>query len=493
MSATPRTVVVLPVSRTDASQIARRVIRPPGEAATPKLVRDLFGENYIPGTFMLSERKERPAFLWDEEDGEYEGWMRRVTRSHVEAIARGGFLPSGIDAGSLTKVEDAVLEILEVRLGSGRTLCDSVTNQQVTDIVWRILKTVFLGNPYASCHLLREVNDLGRRCATRILQRHRPDDPISALKWSVVAGAVGADIKARYTAAGPSPMREGAIIQIPGAPGEPEFETVGEEIERRATQTFGIDCSDDFLRDVIGKSGEVSLLFFTDDYVETVFDLWAILTLLREKQNLQVTIVPKWGQQANDASFEDVQELLADPLFEDLRAMEGVRFHVAPNGPAGSGISAYELSPRILEALRSVDVVLFKGARSFEMLQGVKKTAYFAFNVLHSYTETLTGLDATLGPSVLLRYEAGVPAFQDFRHRAERKATLASGRVVGLARMTALEYVEAIKSQQYARFVCEGQDRNTASMALVERAKALNKTFAQLTLDHGCLPTTGVR
>jgi hypothetical protein len=411
-----------------------------------------------------------------------------MTRSHVEALVRAKILRDSTNTGFLRAIEDAMLATLDAPLESGLTLCESITNQQVTDIVWRILKALLTGNPYASHHIFWEFNELGHAYAVGILKRDSPGDPELAFRLSIVVGAMGIDIKAQYTAAGPSPLVSTAIIRLSTDGGKRPLDSVQREIDLRAAEPFGIDCCDDFHRDVLTKPGPMSLLFFTDDYIETVFDLWAIQTWLGSKHDLEVTIVPKWGQHANDASFDDIVTLLNEPLFDRLNALRGIRFYVVSQGPAGSGINAYELSSHILEALASADVVLFKGARSYEMMQGVRKTAYFAFNVLRSYTETLTGLDATKCPSVILRQEAGVPSFDDFRSRAQRKHTLSSGRVIGLARMTALEYVEAIRSQRYAQLVREGRSRDSVNAALMEQARISGKTFAQVVLEQGSAP-----
>lgn len=484
MSVTPKIAIALPINKTEAARIARTVVCPPNETAETKLVHSLFGEDYIPGTFMLAERKNSPAFLRDEPEDNYENWIRAMVRSHIEALLRAKILPSPMDTGILGSVEDVVRTVLDAPLESGMTLCESVTNQQVTDIVWRILKTLLTGDPYASYHVFREFNQLGRKYAVEILRRERPNDPILVLRRSVVTGALGVDIKAQYTAAGPSPLVSAAVIRLSADQGKIAFESVQREIESRTTKAFAIDFCDDFHRDVLTKPGPVSLVFFSDDYIETIFDLWAIQTWLSHKHDLNVTIVPKWGHHANDASFNDVVSLLNEPLFDGLRARKGIRFCIASNGPVGSGINAYELSLHILEVLASADVVLFKGARSYEMMQGIRKTAYFAFNVLHSYTETLTGLDATQCPAVILRQEVGVASFDDFRFRAQRKRTLSNGRMTSLARMTALEYVEAIRSQHYARLVHEGRSRDAVNAAIMEQARASGKTFAQVILEQ---------
>lgn len=484
MSFTLKMENAMPISDIEVAKIARIVIYPPYETADIESVHNLFGKEYVPGTFILSERKNTPSFI-EEGEGDYGNWVRLMIRSHVEALVRAGLLPSPTDSGCLRSIEDVTLSVLDAPLESGMALCESITNQQVTDIVWRILKTLLTGDPFTPYHVFQEFNELGRKYAVELLSQKKLSDPILAFKYAVVAGALGVDIKLQYTAAGPSPLVSDAIIKLPTDQGGITLENIQREIELRAARAIAIDCLNDLNRDVLIKPGSVSIVFFSDDYIETIFDLWVIQTWLQYKHDLSITLVPKWGPHANDASFEDIVSLLSEPLFNYLRAVRGTRFCLATNGPAGSGINAYEFSPHILEALTSADVVLFKGARSYEMLQGIRKTTYFVFNVLHSYTETLTGLDATDCPAVILRQEAGVSSFDDFRARAQRKHMFSSVRTIGLARMTALEYMEAIRSQHYSRLICKGRNRDDVNAEIMEQARSTGKTFAQVVLERG--------
>ena len=98
LSTNQRSTIALPISSEKAVQIARRVVSPPNKAPTAALVHDLFGEDYVPGTFILAERKDSPAFLRDEQEESYEGWIRAMTRSHLEALVRAELLQVPMDA-----------------------------------------------------------------------------------------------------------------------------------------------------------------------------------------------------------------------------------------------------------------------------------------------------------------------------------------------------------------------------------------------------------
>lgn len=423
----------------EPEEIARLVVKPPWREENSRPVKIFFGADYVPGTFFLAERKKKPAFLWDEGGENYEEWIRTMVKSHLNALCR-ACSRFKIDQDFQTSIEDIVLKVLDSALGPDRVLSEVVTNQQATDIVWRIVKVLLMGDPYASFHICETFNKLGRRYALGVLKRGAPQDSFTAFKYSIVSGALGSDVKALYVAAGPSPIVNTSIIKLFSGIRKPTIGEIGGEMKRRVIKPFPIDQFNEFQKDVLDKTRPITLAFFTDDYIETIFDLWAIQLWLRLNPYLRVHLIPRWGQYANDASYEDVIELVREPLFEDLKNLYRKRFMIIKYGPPGSGMNAHEFSMRVFKALRASDVVLFKGSRAFEMMQGIRKPAYFGFSVLHSFTETLTGLDASECPGVFLKQEPGLSSFEDFRARAWRKHQFPSGRIVGLAKKTAYEH-----------------------------------------------------
>ena len=69
-------------------EIARRIIALPSDVADGTSVEELFGRDYDPGTFMLSERESNPAFLFDEDIQEYKEWVFHKVDTELRLLSR---------------------------------------------------------------------------------------------------------------------------------------------------------------------------------------------------------------------------------------------------------------------------------------------------------------------------------------------------------------------------------------------------------------------
>lgn len=431
----------LPLSKSDQDYLASNIMHPPYQVANIQAVHNIFGIDYSPGLFFISERKSQPEYLTDEEGRDYDTWIRLMTYSYLRSLQDTGYISSKLDDSILDSVGGSCLKVMETPARDGRPLCEHITNQQVTDVLSRIIKAIITGNMFAPLHIFKKFNRCGKNLALDILRSINPSDLLMNLRRSIIAGSVGLDVKRLQVSIGPSPIVTRNTININSTIKPKRSSLVQAEIDNRAKECFAIDFCQKFLDLILTSTNNISLIWFTDDLIETVFDLYNMQAWLNVNANLNITVVPKHGQHANDASFEDVVEIISDHLFSGLRTNLGGRFNILMNGPAGSGINAFEFGPSILTALISADVVVFKGARAFEMAQGMNKEVYFGFNVLRSFTESLTGLDAKNAPSVFLQREPGMPSFNGFRDRAERKKTFGK-RSIGVAKTTTIEYIE---------------------------------------------------
>ena len=480
------------ITKDQAREIVRLVTLSADIATNVEIVNELFGPDYIPGTFTLAERKDNPVFLEDDYGGGYESWVRSITRSHLQVLSRAGLSPVSFDHEYIQAMGDAVLMVLDSSSETGLPLCEQITNQQVTDVVWRILKVLLYGDPYYPLHVFRDFNEMGWGLAIALLTEQQMTSPVMALQRSIAAGALGVDIKSQYSAAGPSPVVHSGIIRMVASNGTlRDLEEIEKDLEARTAEGLAIDFSQELKQEVMDRFGPVLLLFFADDLIETIFDLAVIQLWLEFNDDLTVTVVPRHGQHANDASFDDVKALLRQPLFGYLASLEQTRFFVLPNGPAGSGVNAYELSRSVLRALASADIVILKGARAYEMFQGLRKVTYFAFNVLRSFTESLVGLDATGCPRVLVRQDPGISSFVDFRARACRERKCQSGRNIRVARMTTVEYAAALKSSEFARLVETRGDRGATISSIEKEALSTGKTLAEAILGPTAIGELG--
>jgi hypothetical protein len=221
-----------------------------------------------------------------------------------------------------------------------------------------------------------------------------------------------------------------------------------------------------------------------------MFDLKVIELQMKINPCLNVTVIPRNGSHGHDASFDDVAELLAEEkTFAQLNNLRDAgRIHVCSKGPRTSCVDGRKLSQEVATHLVNADVVVIKGARSYEMLQGLKRRTYFCLSGSCSFTEALTGLDMDLAQGIMLRQDPGVLTYADFRAQSTRRAIARSGRAFGLARMTATEYSSARRSRQYRAHLRRFNNQVDACNAwLLATAKELGRTFSEVTLGKELL------
>jgi len=139
--------------------------------------------------------------------------------------------------------------------------------------------------------------------------------------------------------------------------------------------------------------------------------------LLGEFPHIEIDCVPRSIRCGNDATWQDVEEFLDH--FPNLK--KSPRFRVHKAGPKLGTVNLLKLDHNIMDLLEITDIVDARGARNFEMMQGINRDAYFSFMVCREFSEAVTGLFAEDTPLIFLRQPAGEKSFEGFRQRSERK------------------------------------------------------------------------
>src|SRR5262249_17770908 len=133
--------------------------------------------------------------------------------------------------------------------------------------------------------------------------------------WRVAidAGLIGAEIKERSLGTrttGPGSLRRAIPLETDSGLVSPP--TILDELMRRRTEPLGIDFRAEYIAEVLVAGVPRSVAWFTDDYIETIFDLKLIEAHLRLKPDLSVAIIPRDGSYRQDASFDDIIQLLTE-------------------------------------------------------------------------------------------------------------------------------------------------------------------------------------
>ncbi len=418
------------------------IIKPPENIAKKEIIDKLFDADYIPGTFMFNERDENPDFL-SEKSG-CEKTIRNMVENNLKALklSRVYYIPKT----ETKKIQDTIIDLFWSKIEGKKKLYETITDQELTDTIWTCLKYILTGDKDTEFHVYRDFNNMGLQLAIPILRKVDYSNIKDLIKLSILAGRIGVDLKEKYyrtqkyIGLGPSKLNKKNIIPLDVNENlEERIERVYSKLKEFMKQPVGIDCRDKYLEKT---SEENNLSFFSDDFIEGVFDIYLVQQQLIDNPDMKVTMIPRGGRYGNDLSYLDFPMIIKDDLFAPLRQIEKEgRFKLCKNGPRIGGVNGRRISKEVAQILSDSDVVFFKGARVFEMLQGLKKPTFFAFNVMRDSTESLTGIDWNLSSPVFIYQKPGEKVYGDFRARAYRKLTKGN-RELRVASYTAKEYCD---------------------------------------------------
>lgn len=120
----------------------------------------------------------------------------------------------------------------------------------------------------------------------------------------------------------------------------------------------------------------------------------------------------------NDATYDSIRDFL-ERKFHFLRNES--RFHVSKKGPKVGGVNLLKLDPEVMDLIEKADALDVRGARSYEMMQGVNKETFFGFMVCRGFSESVTGLPAKRSPFIYLHQGPGEYSFKGFKARHKRR------------------------------------------------------------------------
>lgn len=442
--------------RETEEEVFRLILGFPPDPARPADVIELFGSDYFPGTFAIGEMAQNPDFLCGDTSIGYEPWVRREIRRDIDAIRRVGRLDACPTGGFNT--EDDVLELLSHKFEDGRRLCDMIALQEYTDVFRRLILALLLGKTECEVNTYKELNEMGGAIALAIVAGLDEWPLPELLKMSLAAGLLGLNLKT--SAAATSQIHTPGIIPLDLCRSSAEqVSGVFYRLSQKAEEGMVLDYWQDFEKQVLCDQTK-TLVVFTDDYIETVFDLKFVERQLDHNSNLTVSLIPRAWRYGNDASYEDVMRLLDKPVFRALKLqIKHGRLEICPDGPRLGTVNGLKISQSVADRLKRCDAVLVKGARAYEMLQGMGKPAYFGFAVCREISEAVTGIDAETGALVFIRQQPYQRTFSGFRDRRMRPREFRPGRTSFLCRVTAKDLHESDLLPSFYRDLCEQGSR----------------------------------
>jgi SAM-dependent methyltransferase/uncharacterized protein with ATP-grasp and redox domains len=397
--------------------------------------------DFCPDSFTIQERLSNPAFLAIcERDSE------SFLRSHVEAEITllqesEQIALADLDA-SIDLIAAQVSKLMAYRVHNG-PLAEQVYNQELVDVVRKVIAYCLYGDPNRQVYSFKRINGLAAEIVRVLIERHLADgsDAKELLSFSIASGLIGLDLKGTGAAASSFTHRGIALGPLLGSGMDLIADSVYDELCKAVAAGLAIDHWNSLIHD-ISSTATYSLVWLTDDFIETMFDLLLIQRMLLMYPSLRVSLVPKNGQHGNDASYADVERMLCLPTFDQLCSfLTTERLRVLDCGPRMGTVNAMKLAPQVVDEIRLCDAVHVKGCRSHEMIQGgINATTYTSFVVTREFTETETGLDARDTPLAFFRTEPGEYAFWGFKGRETRRKTFPDGREIPVCLSTLEEH-----------------------------------------------------
>jgi hypothetical protein len=415
------------------------------EPAASRVRSILTSDVYQPDSFTVGERLANPGWL-DASERDHETWLYGLVARRLNAALH---LPADHQEAAVLNVLGETWRVLDYKVGD-HAVADGLWNQEVPYLIDRIIAWSLHGDADRSFDVTGGFNERGRILVMRLLSRYADQlnrlDTVTLTRISIAAGLLGLDEKGGQLRCAP--------IYLP-RPSDPSYglADVWQRLSAYGLAVPAVDHIEAMLSHV--ASGEVRLVWWLDDLIETAFDLLVIQRLLTVNPRLRVTVVPKNGQHDNDASFTDVMRFMRLPDLAGLdAAMSTGRLHVSRVGPRMATANPLKLHPTVVEDIASCDLMFCKGGRVHEMFSGnINKPMFTAYVVVRSFTEAQAGVDSTDAPLMFFGASPGEWPWWGFQGRSERTLTLPSGRTVAACYTTVAEHAAHVRMRNPARLM----------------------------------------
>jgi SAM-dependent methyltransferase len=392
--------------------------------------KGLCSSEYEPGTFTLSEICPGADFI--RERVSFIEWTEKILNQEIDYLEI--FFPDLFKNYSITETKDITKKILTMNGPFGRTLTQDIWIQEYSDIIRRIILIVTINNPDFELNLYPNLTTNRKKIAFEILSQLEKTKNPGLQEWlyiSIASGLLGVDEKTNHAAT--SDIVRSHVISLQGADKQPEIlKSVIERLWQTANTKVRVDATNIFFETLKQSSWRTfRIVSFPDDYLESIYLIKFYSELLKEFPHIEIDCVPRSIRCGNDATWSDIEDFRDN--FPALK--KNSRFRIHKNGPKLGTVNLLKLEHGIMDLLETADIVDARGARNYEMMQGISRDTYFGFMVCREFSEAVTGLFAEDTPLIFLRQPANEKSFRGFRKRAER---IVNGRL--LSQVTVIDH-----------------------------------------------------
>ena len=422
--------------------LTQRILYRDPSPALPDDLSRYFGPPSFPGTTSIGYRKEHPEVFQDTLDARlemYDSWLARnvtgIARAMIETEA--GYRNRAKKESIEQMVEQAV-KMLAFKTIDGITLADAIPQQVYEDTFVRILSYIRNSDGrHQEPHMYRNFNAICHRIGMAMLQvleddgvlRNNGCDITQIIQLSILSGHIGINLKSSASAASRLlnrdllPLPEHWISSPAAMAKISTFDLCSVakrllNIAIRPQGQFGLESLNDYYNEVVDTNVPTLLVFFCDDYLESLIDMKRFEILLTRNPDLRVLFIPRAGRYGNDLAYEDVKIIFQDFEFNGLQKLQQTkRFQVSAHGPRSGCIDPRDVSAKLIHEMDLLGQgcrIIFetKGCRNFEMLRGELPMPWYAsFNCNRALSIRTVGVD---GPPVFLRIPPGLNAYDGF-------------------------------------------------------------------------------
>ncbi|GBC59708.1 hypothetical protein DENIS_0649 [Desulfonema ishimotonii] len=490
-------------------RLSQYVLCPEPHPAPRKDIARYFGPRRFPGTISVGARKDHPDIFQDTLDSAYETYPRWLARTVASAlnVFVNGQKPScpSPDKREIRNTVRTVAAVLEFQTADRIPLCEAVPQQMYEDVFMRILSLFIRRHgPARQLHPYREFNALCHRIGLLLIDRMerqgitdaRHPDINRLVQVAVLSGYVGINLKSSASAASDLlnwnlvPIRSEwtadmeTVRAIPAETLMPVAEKLTSLCEAPEGQ-FGLDSLALYQTEVTDVVKPTLLVFFCDDYMESLIDMKRFEVMLARNPHLKLLFVPRAGRYGNDLSVEDLPAVLRERQFKPFRRLyRAGRIRISINGPRAGCLDPGNVSARLIREIDTLGAdraIVFetKGCRNFEMLRGRLQVPWYAsFNCNRALSIRTVRID---GPPVFLRIPPGLSAYEGFaRPRIAYSRSYPTAKV-RFAHMTTRQMYAALDTRIYGQLRRRVGDELLLNTTLTHLGKIFKMTFSELT------------
>jgi len=475
------------------------------DSSDDSYLRILSSPSFNPQSFTIGERQSSIVTL-DESEADFDRWCDSFIMDQLHRIAENEEIIFANINEILPIIKANVLYFLEFKI-EGVNIKNKIWNQEFVDVLRNIISFSLFGDPNVNLKTHKRFNDLARKIIPGTIKNMEIGklNITSILKVSIASGLSGLDLKGSPSAS--------STFSHPGIPmkeylGKPLGTSINiyyrKLIDRANSPTpiFHWKC---FQEALTAKKGIITIVWFTDDFLETYFDILFLQKLLSIYKNVNIVVIPKNGTFGNDASWLDIENMLCLDIYKPVGIyLKTGRLSICKNGPRMGAVNLKKLSKAAISLIENSDFVVIKGCRAHELVQGgLNKPSFTMFVVCREMSERITGYDARKSPIVFLYLSPGEYAFYGLKSKNIRTKKFSDDRKIYTCNSTFEDHARRCNIRDPEELIQELEtilkNKNEFEencIPLLEEANGLAEKLLDITkktYDKLCEQYTGIR